>query len=148
MPSPVGSFPISARQLTFEVYIYRDQDDLARAAEEYDAGQRVDCYAVCHCVYERLEGGNETDVRARPDGHVGILRFSEDYLRTGIVVHELLHAAMHVYRLTRDVRAQFGTFTGHDHLGDDENPEEDLATILTDLMISFEDSVSRTSPDP
>lgn len=94
----------------FLVYIYDRLEDMRNAASKFSNEEFVDTMAVVQ-PYSR--------VIINPDGtekmkdNIGIIRFTKDKLHTHIVAHELVHAAMHHFRLTqKDRMANFGDGNG------------------------------------
>lgn len=108
--------------LWFWVYIYEDLDRLHLDAMKYSGENDLeDAQAVCQ-PSERIlvsPAGEE-----RRHNNVGVIRLMKD-VGGMITVHECLHAAMWIYRLTSGGRATFGS--------ECSDREEKLAYILDDL---------------
>lgn len=108
------------------VRIYPDLEAMRAAAARY---HRTADLAEAHAVCQPAEWFTETGTRYAGGGLAGVLRFAATELTGEIVGHELLHAAVAVYRQTvhRDVR--LGVWcTGR---------EEKLAYIFGELYTSF-----------
>ncbi len=79
------------------------------------------------------ENDDEPGIRYYPEtGYAGVLRFVTDHIHAEIVAHELVHAAVAVYRMNCSSDACLG-----EDYGDEE---EDLAYIYGELFASFQDS--------
>lgn len=100
----------------FWVYIHdsikemRDIETQYRKEEKLDFEDYSDCYGLCH-PYERsagliTEGKKKGQHRLHPN--IGYVRLSKDYLSTEIVCHEILHAALWMYRCNFSRNANFG----------------------------------------
>ena len=105
----------------FIVYIYDRIEDMRNAANKFTPDQKHDDDVLA--IVQPY-----TRIIINPDGtekikdNIGIIRFAKDKLYTHIVAHELVHAAMHHYRLTQSDRmANFGDGNGE--------PEEDFGMI-------------------
>lgn len=93
------------------VYIYDSLKEMRQETDKYcayysDDEDNSNVLAVCHCYTRKFihPDGSETI-----KNNIGIIRFSKTHLFTHIVAHELVHAAMHHYRLTQPTRiASFG----------------------------------------
>lgn len=96
----------------FVVCIYDTLEEMRNAANKFnqDGELITDALAICQ-PYTRVriaEDGTETVIN-----DIGTIRLVKDNLQTHIVSHELVHAAMHHYRLTQPTRrANFGRGNG------------------------------------
>lgn len=96
----------------FTVIVYDKLEDLRREANEHDKRAGVndvdhnEVFGVVHS-FERIrieKNGKET-----PHDQIGIIRFSKKHLRTHVVFHEAMHAALWQFRLSNPERdANFG----------------------------------------
>lgn len=68
-----------------------------------------------------------------PNGYAGTLRLAEGYVMAEIVAHELVHAAVQIYRMNVRRRVQLGVETGQ--------REEDLAYIYGELFADLQDKL-------
>lgn len=105
----------------FHVRVHPDVQHLQDAAAAYRLGE--DFTECCGCVHPVPEP-------APNSGYAGLVRFAEDWLTPEVVAHELVHAALVVYRLNVavDVRLGRGCF----------GREEQLAYIYGELYADFE----------
>lgn len=96
----------------FMVYVYDSLKQMRKDADKF-GGHNIsgvednsDALAVVH-LYTRVK-----IMPGKPDAiipNIGIIRLVKDKLHTHIIAHELIHAAMHHYRLTQSNRkADFG----------------------------------------
>lgn len=84
-----------------------------------------ECYGCLHPVPDP----------APVNGFAGTLRLAAGYLKSEIVAHELVHAALVVYRLNLRPDVRLGTGCGR--------REEDLAYIYGELFADFEQHFHR-----
>ena len=114
--------------------IYRDVEDLRKAALAYNRHRGVDdpddefgsAYGVFqpHALYERWEHGERVDTTGP---FAGVMRLCAEQLTGEVISHESTHAALHLWRMhqwaTRGTNAV--------HLGDGCGPvEEQFAYLL------------------
>lgn len=101
------------------VYIYDSLKEMQKDASEAGGEEMGEALGVVQ-PYLRMKihpDGSETALN-----NIGIIRLVKNKLHTHIIAHELVHAAMHHYRLTQtDRNANFGD-------GNSEN-EEDFGHI-------------------
>jgi hypothetical protein len=122
----------------FLVRIYPNVKELREAAVKHSkkTGENSplfkDTYGVCH-TYERI--------KIKPDGaeeminEIGTIRLSNPNCRTGIVAHEVVHAAMHLYRLLYGVEHEYEGSTHNADFGNGCNEdEENFAYIYGELF--------------
>lgn len=125
-------FKIKSKQTAywFWVYIYGTESQMHHAAQLHakETGETID-YAkaeasgICH-TYQIL--------KVSPDGkdqllkEIGTIRLSRENLSSRVVSHEVLHAALHNYRIHYKRNADFGDMVNQ--------AEEDLAYIFADLF--------------
>jgi hypothetical protein len=106
----------------FTVRIHPSVEDLRTAAARHRPDAEFgDCCGCVHPVYPPGPG----------NGYAGLIRLADEYATPEIVAHELLHAAVVVYRMNvrPDVRLGFGC----------HGREEQLAYIYGELFASFQD---------
>ena len=90
----------------FWVYIYDSLKEMREDASQHVNEKFPDALAITSPL-TRIK--INTDKSEKQLDNIGIIRFVKDKLHTHIVAHELVHAAMHHYRLTRPTRiANFG----------------------------------------
>lgn len=126
--------------LWFWVIVYPNSKQMREAASNHTAetGERVSfdgAAGVCH-TYERI--------RIDPDGkeevlkQIGTIRLVKDKLHTEVISHEVVHAAMHLYRLLHGVE---NPLDGSSHNADFGNgcnqDEENFAYIYGSLFHSM-----------
>lgn len=101
------------------VMVYDSLQEMRRAASKFTGEEIADALAVVQ-PYQRIKiaaDGSEQSLN-----EIGTIRLVKGKLHTHIVAHEIVHAAMHHYRLTQPDRiANFGD-------GNSEN-EEDFGMI-------------------
>lgn len=107
------------------VKIYPTVGQLRAAARGYDPRTSFsEAYGVCH--HAMWTAPEEQQVYFGLRGYAGIIRLTDEHLTAEIVVHEIAHAAIAVYRMNIDTDVRLGTHISHQ--------EEDLAYILGDLF--------------
>jgi hypothetical protein len=115
------------------VRIHDTVDDLRRAAHQLrpdtTAAWWDGCYGCFHPTWHYL---NPDTGRRRysPNGYAGLLRLADDHVTAEIVAHELMHAAVQIYRMNVHPDVRLGTNCG--------GREEHLAYIYGDLFTSFQ----------
>jgi hypothetical protein len=114
------------------VRIHDNVDQLREAAHRHRPWYGRDHWDdTCGCCHPLgwLNGG-KGDQHWPANGYAGVIRYSEDYLTSEIVAHELVHAALWTYRMnvTGDVR--LGRQCG--------GREEQLAYIYGELYADLE----------
>jgi hypothetical protein len=124
----------------FWVIIYPSISAMRKAASDHteETGERESFHGaagVCH-TYER--------VRISPDGseeilkQVGTIRLVKDRLHTEVIAHEIIHAAMHIYRLLHGVENELDGSLRNANFGNGCNPdEENFAYIYGSLFHSM-----------
>jgi hypothetical protein len=114
------------------VRIHADTDDLARAAErllaECSSGEwagTLGCFQPTPATRKAPDGS----VLEPPNGYAGVLRLADGWITPEIVAHELVHAAVQIYRMNvhYDVRLGNGC----------REREEQLAYIYGELYASL-----------
>lgn len=137
--TPLKKFKIKSPQsdLWFWVIIYHTKKEMRKAAGDHteDTGERVDfirASGVCH-TYER--------VRIAPDGtekilkEIGTIRLIKTELHTEVIAHEIVHAAMHLYRLLYGVENELDGSSHNASFGNGCNEdEENLAYLYGELF--------------
>jgi hypothetical protein len=113
----------------FRVRVHATAQELQEAAYKLDPGSGREFWNECEgCCQAVLLGG---DKQGYPrNGYAGIVRFASDTFTAEVVAHELVHAAVAVYRMNvcHDVR-----------LGPSVGPrEEALAYLYGELFNSLE----------
>lgn len=107
-------------RLYFWVYIYSNVEELRKAGNQHSkligSDDNFDeCHGLCH-TYDRFkikEDGSEELVE-----DIGTIRLAITHLGTIYVSHELVHAALHLYRraasmiVNRKIDANFGSGCG------------------------------------
>ena len=84
-----------------KVYIYNELEDMYHAAEAYDKKHTIESYdreyhALTHSFewYDINKDGSEVTHQL-----TNIIRLCFGYLASYIIVHEIAHAALHIYQL-------------------------------------------------
>lgn len=104
----------------------------ARFRPQHDSGHWEEACGCCHPL-GWLNGG-KGDQKWPPNGYAGVIRYAEDYLTTEIVAHELVHAALWIYRMNVKSRVV---------LGDQCNDrEESLAYIYGELFADLQSKLT------
>lgn len=119
----------------FKVKIHGSIKELRKSANRYSdyIGEKGASYGDALAVTHTFQR-----VKISPDGKeeqsllVGLVRFSSKNISTQIVCHEVIHAALHQYRLTKNMVADFGEGCNEE--------EEDFAHIYDSL---FRDMVKK-----
>lgn len=109
----------------FQVMIHDSPAELQEAARRY--GRPVDeALACCHPapMIERLVDGEW--VRSNPPTWAGVVRLCHPHITTAIVAHEMIHAALVIYRMDVCDDVRLGNGCG--------DREETLAHIAGDLI--------------
>jgi hypothetical protein len=105
----------------FWARIHADAQQLRLAAGRLRPGEDFsECYGCLHPVPDP----------APANGLAGTLRLAASYLQSEVIAHELVHAALVVYRLNIRPDVRLGTGCGQ--------REEDLAYIYGELFADFE----------
>lgn len=107
-----------------KVFIYDDMKALRRDAREhaieagnYREGDFKECYGVSH-RFERVRVDNDES-----DPHVSLIRLHKNFLRSGIIAHEVVHSALWIYELDN----------GKGPSMEDIEKEEEFCYIVGDL---------------
>lgn len=88
------------------VKIYPNLTSLRAASARFDPTTDFSrCYACCQTQMFIVDA-DTGERRFGHRGYTGVLRFSRTELRSDLITHELLHAAMSIYRInfSRDIR--------------------------------------------
>lgn len=106
--------------------IHDSPEDLQQAARRYGRDVGDECPACVHPapVRERLVNGEW--VASNPATWAGVVRFSKGWITTEIVGHEMIHAALVIYRMDVCDDVRLGNGVG--------KREETLAYIAGDLI--------------
>lgn len=118
---------VTGKPRAVEVRLYSDVNHLRGAATRHNSwtgetGTYRDAVGVCHGFTRGRVGANgEWD----EDEIVAIIRFAETHLSPLIVLHEVAHAAQHIYGLDYDDGAPL---EDHMHAGN-----EDFAHLMGEL---------------
>lgn len=108
------------------VRIYPTVEQLRAAATRSSPGTDFgQAYGVCHTA----RWWTETGLRYGKRGYAGVIRLAQPHLTGEIVGHELLHAAVAVYRMTINPDVRVGRACGP--------REEALAYLFGELYSSF-----------
>lgn len=131
MSRQIKKFKVRDEDLWYWVYVYSDKQAMRLDAAIYklEDSDVQDADALCQPVERLLIQPNKPAVRY---GNVGIIRVMDD-VGGAVSSHELLHGAMHIYRLRNDYKADFGDNNGE--------KEEELCYILTSLIHEFGDKM-------
>lgn len=110
------------------VTVYPDADSMRRAARRYNepwmdsAPQFTKALGICHAVDIRQIGADGSEKRSPVAAHI---RLCEQAIGTGVVTHEVTHAAMAIYN--QDCLERDGT------VHEDLPQEETLCYLVGDL---------------
>jgi hypothetical protein len=116
------------------VRVYDDVEAMRRAGAAYDPSVDFSqCYACCQAAVWRDDTG--AIVRFGAYGYAGVIRFCSKMMTSEVVAHELVHAAVAVYRMNVVEDVRLGKNVGE--------REEQLAYIYGDLYASFEAAFHR-----
>lgn len=114
------------------VRIHDTVEDLRAAAHRFRPHHGRDWWAECEGCFHpapiRVTASGE--VKESANGYAGTLRLAVTHVTSEIVAHELVHAALCVYRMNVKADVRLGTGCGQ--------REEDLAYICGELYASFE----------
>lgn len=112
----------------FNVFIHPTLDHFRSAANRYSGGAFDGAIGCCHPAPVKAEYDEATDAWVdNSDPHwAGVIRFVDGKLSTEVVAHEMVHAALVIYRMDvcTDVRLGNGC----------RGREETLAYITGDLI--------------
>ncbi len=113
----------------WHVRVYDTAAELRAAARAHDPGMDLDpeAYGVCH--HARWVNDDATGYRYGKRGYAGVVRFTREKLSDEIIVHELTHAALAVYRMNVAEDVHIGEDVGHE--------EEALAYLAGELFAWF-----------
>lgn len=116
----------------FHVIVYPTTREMIDAANEHTKETGEDMKytgsaGVCH-TYQRLkitEKGEETLLN-----EIGTIRLAKTHLNTEVVSHEVLHAAMHLYRLLYGTEREYEGSSHNADFGSGCNPQEENLCYL------------------
>lgn len=118
------------------VVIYENLETMRASADRWcrktgTVSDNHNILGICHC-FEKFNVRN--DVMTKSD-ECGIIRLSLPHLRNEVFSHELVHAALHLYRLEERAGEEL---LGQANFGDSIDPrEEKLALIYGRLYSDF-----------
>ncbi len=127
----IDNFKVSStalgRRFSVLVHVYETMAELQAAGAAFDGGDYSDAAGLCHCF--GFTYGDAPQLLA-------LVRLSKDVVSDKIVIHEMAHAAMHVYEAGR-VRP-YSLATKHLH-----GSNEPFAYLSGDLTVAVVNQLSR-----
>lgn len=131
---PLPGFTISTDRIGprrwIQVRIHPDVNHLRAAAHRTDPRLGQAGWDECHGCFQPHGVRAVGEIHDPPNGYAGILRLADGWITSEIVAHELVHAALQVYRMNvkADVRLGNGCRVR----------EEQLAYIYGELFADME----------
>lgn len=136
------TFKIKSKQSKcyFKVIVYENIKQLRKDTKKYDALRKVkikdnedeEILGLCHS-FERYKADKDGKFKRLPN--IGIIRLAKTYLTTEIVAHEVVHAAMHNYRIDYGNEDIYNGTNGNANFGNNCcDEEENFAYIYGELF--------------
>lgn len=115
------------------VRIHDNVEDLRRAAHRLRPDTGIAWWDECYGCFHPTWHWFHPETKARrysANGYAGLMRFAEDHVTSEIVAHELVHAAVQIYRMNVKTDMRLGSNCGA--------REEDFAYIYGELYADLE----------